>query len=497
MTQWNQMPHLFCHRSGRMTLLLAVVGIGLVAVAAIGTSHQLLAAESQPDDTNAVEVPPQDSTAAHSQHGDPIAPVLLGVVIIILAARVGGHFMEVIGQPAVLGELIVGVIIGNLSLAGFHQLEFLKVDYTHHHYIDLLDYQHFAGVSIDHLSRLGVILLLFQVGLESSVAQMRSVGVTALLVAVIGVIVPAALGWGCGMIMLPDRQWPVHMFLGAALCATSVGITARVFQDLGHSTTKVAQIVLGAAVIDDVLGLLILAIAQGVITSMNPTAGGGEAQFGLLQLAIIVGKAVGFLAAALLLGQFISRPLFKVASYLRGTGLLLVTALVICFAFSWVADAVGLATIVGAFAAGLILDKVHYRELISNKGEHHLEELIAPVASLLVPIFFVVMGIHVDLRSFADPSAMGLAAVITIAAIIGKQACALGISDSGVDRLSVGLGMIPRGEVGLIFAALGLQLSIGSERIVDATTYSAIVVMVIVTTMVTPPLLKWSLNRKR
>jgi Kef-type K+ transport system membrane component KefB len=248
------------------------------------------------------------------------------------------------------------------------------------------------------------------------------------------------------------------------------------------------------AVIDDVLGLVVLALAQGVIASLSIAATGGQSQSGIGELAIICGKALGFLAGAFFLGQFISRPLFYLASYLRGRGLLIISSLALCFAFAWAANAAGLATIVGAFAAGLILEKVHYRELLAKDQEQELEHLIRPLVSLFVPIFFVEMGVHVDLRSFADVSVLGLAAALTCVAVIGKQACGLGVVQRGVDRLTVGLGMIPRGEVGLIFAAIGLQLKIGEERIVKASTYSALVMMVIVTTLVTPPLLKWSIG---
>ncbi len=428
-------------------------------------------------------------------HTDPIAPVLISIVVIILAAKVFGHFFEIFGQPAVLGELIVGVIIGNLVLFGIDTFEFLKVDFSHFKEINIQDYRSLAGVTLEHLSRIGVILLLFEVGLETSVAEMRKVGLSALLVAVIGVILPIVLGWGCGIALLPDSHWTVHMFMGATLCATSVGITARVLRDLGRSTTKESRIILGAAVIDDVLGLVVLAVAQGIITTLNQQASGADVQFGFTELAVIFGKAFGFLLVALILGQFISRPLFKIACTLRGQGLLIIVALTICFMFSWAANAAGLATIVGAFAAGLILEKVHYRELKEKHGDHELEELIRPLASLLVPIFFVEMGLHVDLRSFSDPSVLLLGAALIVAAVIGKQACSLGVTEKGIDRISVGIGMIPRGEVGLIFAAIGLQLKIGSARIVDNNTYSALVVMVIVTTLVTPPLLKWSLSR--
>ena len=422
-------------------------------------------------------------------------PVLTGIVIIILAARVGGHVFERYGQPGVLGELVVGVILGNLSLAGIHGLDFLKVDYDQLDAVRMDNLWHCSGITIDQLSRIGVLLLLFQVGLETSVADLRRVGGSALLVAVLGVVAPMGLGWAVGAALLPGRPWAVPMFLGATLCATSVGITARVLRDLGRSTSPEARVILGAAVIDDVLGLVVLAMAQGVIASMAAAGSGSEPSFGAAELAIIVAKALGFLAAALLFGQYVSRTLFKAASVLHGSGLLIVTALALCFSFAWLAGEVGLAPIVGAFAAGLILERVQYRELAARAGQHELEELIRPLADLLVPVFFVMMGIQVDLRSVADPSALGLAAALIAAAVVGKQACALGVLGRGVDRLSVGLGMIPRGEVGLIFAAIGRQLRIGGERVVDGETFSALVIMVMVTTLVTPPLLKWSLGR--
>jgi len=439
----------------------------------------------------------EESGGASSAHGDPIAPVLLGIIVIILAARVGGHVFEAIHQPAVLGELMVGVIIGNLKLIGFDWFEFLKVEYTHHQSIDLFDYRILAGITIDNLSRIGVILLLFQVGLESSIGQMRRVGGSAFVVAVVGVIVPIALGWGFGHILLPEHHWAVHMFLGAALCATSVGITARVLQDLGQSQRRESQIVLGAAVIDDVLGLVVLALVSGVVDAMNQVAMGGESQFSIATIGIIVLKAAAFLTVALLLGQFISRPLFLVASYLRGRGLLVVSALAFCFLFAWAADMAGLATIVGAFAAGLVLEDTHYHELLEDDREHDLESLLRPLADLLVPIFFVEMGMHVDLLSFIQPKILMLAGGLSLIAIVGKLVCAFGVLEKGLDRLSVGIGMIPRGEVGLIFAAIGLRLHIGGEQVLDESTYSALVVMVIATTIVTPPLLKWSLDRRK
>ena len=214
------------------------------------------------------------------------------------------------------------------------------------------------------------------------------------------------------------------------------------------------------------------------------------------EIGLTLGKATIFLVGSLGLGVLISPKLFSLASKLRAPGVLLATGLAFCFVLSWLADKIGLAAIVGAFAAGLILEDLHNRGFV-DRGEHTLEELIRPVSSFLVPVFFVLMGMRTDLQSFAQPGVLWLACALTAAAILGKQACSLGVIGKGTDRLTVGIGMIPRGEVGLIFANIGLALAVGGERIVNQATFSAVVVMVIVTTMAAPPALKWSLTRKR
>ncbi len=414
----------------------------------------------------------QGSEAA--SHIDPVAGVVLSLAIILLGAKLGGHLATRIGQPSVLGELAMGVIIGNLSLFGITALDYLKTD-----------------PSIDMLSKLGVILLLFMVGLESTVAQMLQVGWSSFLVGVLGVIGPFVLGWGVGAWLLPEHSVYMHVYLGAALTATSVGITARVLKDLGRSQATESRIILGAAVIDDVLGLLILAVVAGIINAANV---GGAMSYG--DVAMTLFKATVFLVGSLAIGAKVAPMLFSLASKLQSQSVLLAAGLSFCFLLAWLASTIGLAPIVGAFAAGLILEDVHYREFV-ERGEHSLEHLVEPIASFLVPIFFVLMGMRTDLRSFADWGVLGLAAALCVAAIVGKQLAMLGVLEKGLDRLSVGLGMIPRGEVGLIFANIGLTLVLGGERIVDQSTFSAVVVMVIVTTVVTPPLLKWSLNRRR
>ena len=405
-------------------------------------------------------------------HGDPIAGLILALAIILTVAKLGGHLATRIGQPPVLGELAAGVVVGNLTLFGFHGLEYLKTD-----------------AAVDMMARLGVILLLFQVGLESTVNQMLKVGLSSFLVATIGVIGPFALGWGVGAWLLPQESVYAHVFLGATLTATSVGITARVLKDLGRSQTPEARIILGAAVIDDVQGLVILAVVTGTIAAANQ---GAALSYGAIGLVVL--KATAFLVGSLVLGVYLSPGLFTLASKLDASGVLLAVGLAFCFLTAWLANEIGLAPIVGAFAAGLVLEHLHYRNFMS-RGEQSLEQLVEPIASFLVPVFFVLMGVRTDLSVFGQPGVLSLATALTVAGILGKQLCGLGAVGRNLDRLSIGIGMIPRGEVGLIFANIGLTLTIAGEQVVNQAVFSAVVVMVIVTTVVTPPALKWSFTR--
>lgn len=415
---------------------------------------------------------PTFAAAEGSGQGDPIAGLILSLALILVTAKVSGHFAVVARQPPVLGELVGGVILGNLALGGFAGLEYLKTD-----------------TAIDMLARLGVILLLFQVGLESTVTQMLKVGLSSFMVATLGVVGPFVLGWGVGAWLLPGESIYAHIFLGATLTATSVGITARVLKDLGRSQSDEARIILGAAVIDDVQGLVILAVVSGIIAAANQ---GASLSYGAI--AVVLVKASLFLFGSLALGVYLSPRLFALASKLEASGVLLAVGLAFCFVLAWLADEIGLAPIVGAFAAGLVLEDLHYKDFV-DRGEHTLEHLVEPIASFLVPIFFVIMGVRTDLRVFGQPGVMGLAVTLTFAAILGKQLCALGVLGKGFDRLSIGIGMIPRGEVGLIFANMGLTLAIAGTPVVDQSVFSAVVVMVIATTVITPPALKWSFAR--
>ena len=417
----------------------------------------------------------EDNTVGHGLNPS----TLIGVAIMLVVAKVGGEVLERFGQPAVLGELLAGIILGNLVLFGFNGIEPLKTNDT-----------------IAALAELGVIILLFEVGLESDLREMVEVGSSSLLVAVLGVVAPFVLGWGVSAFFIPDEVRLVHIFIGATLCATSVGITARVFKDLGKLTTREARIILGAAVIDDVLGLLILGIVAGAIRAA--ASGTTLVTFDILVIAL---KAMLFLIVAIMAGHFLMPRLLRSAGRFESRGVLLTLSISFCLLLAWAAAKVGLAPIVGAFAAGLILDEVHYQPR-NGRAERHLDDLLQPVAAVLVPIFFVLMGLRVDLRLFTRVNILGFAFILTLVAILGKQICSLGVVERGIDRLTIGIGMIPRGEVGLIFASVGASLMLPtatgkSEPVVNSATFGAVVIMVIVTTLVTPLALKWSLSRIR
>ena len=416
-------------------------------------------------------------TGGSPTHGlDPA--VLIGIAVILTVGKIGGEIFERLKQPAVLGELLAGIVVGNVILRAFPQAEILRTNEI-----------------IYALAELGVIVLLFEVGLESDMKEMMEVGWSSLLVAVLGVIAPFFLGWAVAAYFIPDEAGLGHIFIGATLCATSVGITARVFKDLGKLATREARIILGAAVIDDVLGLLILAVVAGTIRAAS-----SGSVLSMTDVGLIAVKSLAFLVGSLAVGQFMVPRLLRGAARMATKGVLLTLALSFCFFLSWAAARVGLAPIVGAFAAGLVLDDVHFQPP-DGRRERDLAELLQPVSTALVPIFFVLMGLRVDLRVFGHSEILGFALVLTLVAIIGKQICSLGVLESGINRLAIGLGMIPRGEVGLIFAGIGASLMLPTESghlepVIGSATFGAVVIMVIITTLVTPLALKWSLGRK-
>lgn len=415
---------------------------------------------------------PLAAAAAGAGHGpDAVPVVLLTLAFVLVAAKLAGELLERLGQPAVLGELLVGIVLGNAVLFGGPDTSGLVSNET-----------------FTVLAELGAVLLLFHVGLESTPKEMLAVGGPAARVAVVGVVTPMLLGFAVGELVRPDESWMLHAFLGAMLAATSVGITARVLKDADALRSGFARIILGAAVIDDVLGLLVLAVVSGIIQA---AATGGVLSAGAI--AMIVVKAFVFLVGALFIGSYLSPRLFRGALALRSRGIVLSLSLGFCFLLSYLALRAGLAPIVGAFAAGLVLEEVHFEGQV-QRGEPPLHESLEPLIALLVPVFFVRMGMLVDVRSFASASVLGFAALLTVAAILGKLACAFA-TPKGMSGLTVGLGMMPRGEVGLIFAGIGAQLLLAGRPVIDSGTYAAAVFMVVATTMATPPLLLWSMRR--
>jgi Kef-type K+ transport system membrane component KefB len=430
---------------------------------------------------------PEVLAAGNSAHGDPIAPVLLALIAILGTAKIGSEIFERLSLPSVLGELLGGLILGNLVL--------LNPAWTFFEPLRTAVVQEHWAVVIDSLARLGVLILLFEVGLESTVQSMRKVGAPAILVASLGVIAPFLLGFATSWLFI--RELPpglasiangginlfyVHLFIGAVLSATSVGITARVFKDLNKLQTREAQIILGAAVVDDIMGLILLALVSGVVTA----AKNGQ-PLEVIAIIRLIGAALLFLGLSLVLGVLLIPRVMKQLARLRTAGIMLISSLLFAFVMADLAIAAGLAAIVGAFAAGLLLEDVHFRGF---REEIHLEQLIRPIATFLVPVFFVLMGIQVRLEMLVNWPVLGLAAGLTIAAVLGKQICGLGVMGKGLDRLTVGVGMIPRGEVGLIFASIGKEL-----EVIDDATFSAVIIMVMVTTLITPPLLQWTLAR--
>lgn len=413
------------------------------------------------------------ATAAAEHDPNAVPTVLLALAFAIVCAKLAGELVERLGQPAVLGELIIGVLAGNAALLGGPDLSALA-----------------SSETLTVMAELGAVLLLFHVGLESTPKEMMAVGGRAALVAVVGVVTPMLLGFAVGALMRPQEPWMLHAFLGAMLAATSVGITARVLKDAGALRAPFARIILGAAVIDDVLGLVVLAVVSGIITA---AATGAALSAG--SVVSIVAKALVFLIGALLVGSLISPRLFRGALALRSRGVVLALSLGFCFFLSYVALRAGLAPIVGAFAAGLVLEDVHFEGHV-QRGEPPLHESLEPLTALLVPVFFIRMGMLVDLGSFASASVLGFAALLTVAAVVGKLACGV-VAPKGVSRLTLGLGMMPRGEVGLIFAGIGARLVLAGRPVVDAGTYAGAVFMVVATTMLTPPLLLWSIRRKQ
>ncbi len=388
-----------------------------------------------------------------AETGLDLARLLLDLLIVIVVAKAAAELAERLRVPAVLGEILAGVLIGPSVLG----------------WVTLTDSR---GVSLSMLAEIGVLLLLLQVGMEMDLRELGKVGTASLSVAVVGVVVPFAAGFGVALAFGTSTNTAV--FIGAALTATSVGITARVFGDLRALATTEARVVLGAAVADDVLGLIILTVVVKVVT-------GGDV--GPVTILSTFGLAIGFLLVTGVVGVLgVPKLLDAVHRRAMSPATVTVVALAITIAFAELADAAKLAFIIGAFMAGLGLGRSQHHDRIARD--------LGAVGNIFIPVFFAQIGINADLDAMFEPSVLGLAAVLSIVAVIGKLASALGMFGARVDRLLIGLGMIPRGEVGLIFASIGL-----ANGVLDADQYGALILVVLVTTVMTPPLLRWRLGR--
>ena len=412
---------------------------------------------------------------ANGSAGDPMPQVALGLAVILGISMLGRELMKRKRQAAVLGLLLGGVFIGNLKAVGIPWFSFISTD-----------------LYIGMLASLGTNFIMFEAGVESSVGKMKEVGLRAAAVALAGATASILLGTLAARYLMPGAHPYVHWFTGVMIAATSVGVGAAVLGEEKMLKSKDGALILGAAIFDDVLIL----IALVVISDMIKAAGGGEA-LSHGAIAFIFFKAVGFLTVAILFGRWLSHHSFRLASKLQSDGVLLPVALLFCFTFSWLADQFGLAPMVGAFAAGLVLEDVHYRDLAQRKGEGDLDHLIKPIGMFLIPIFFVVVGSRVDLTVLMNMGALKMAVVLLVVALLGKMACGVGaIGDRDLDWRTVAAGMIPRGEVVVVVAAQGAkELMLGGKPVVSPDLFSATVIVVVATTMIAPPLLKRFLSR--
>lgn len=446
---------------------------------------------------------------ADSGHGDPYSRDLLAIAFLLLGAVTGSFLAKKLGQPRVLGELLIGMVVGSVlyysgdrvSISIRHQTEIDHIlhatdkhdswantvkyelakmdldDETKNRIASVLDDSDYEDVYMHSkyillFSSIGVLLLLFMVGLEVRIEDMLKLGKVSFSVAFLGVLFPFLLGYLITSILMPNVGDNTAIFIGATLAATSIGITARVFKDGNVLHLKEAKLVLGAAVIDDILGLVLLAIVTGVVTT-------GSLAF--FDVALIMFKAVLFLLFIYFLEVKLLKKAINGFSKIAGKKTFLYFPFVLLMLLAYTADAIGLATIVGAFCAGLVLRKSYFDDI---KLKHQsIEDLISPIEGIFAPVFFVMMGFQVDLAAFLDWKVLSLGLIITLVAIIGKVAAGFFIG-KGYNKLLVGVGLIPRGEVGLIFASIGKAIGV-----LDSHLFAVVIVVVILTTLITPPLL--------
>lgn len=388
-----------------------------------------------------------------------IFDMMLKLIVILFAAKLAGYLFDRIKQPRVLGELLVGVLLGP-SLFGF---------ITGHEEILLF------------LSEVGVIILLFLVGLESNIHELLKSGKSALAVAVIGVASPILLALPY-LIYVEALDMTTAFFIGATLTATSVGVTMRVLSEMNKITSLEGKVILGAAVIDDILGLILLSVLVGISET-------GSVE--IMNVATTIVMAVVFLAATILIGMKLEEPILRLIKHLKVKRTFVVTSVIFALILGYLAQSIGLAAIVGAFAAGLILEREEHKEHIMKKTE--------VIGDVFTPIFFVMAGVAVNVTTI-NIDLLPMAGILFVIALVGKVVAGFGAFGGNISKKAVGVGMIPRGEVGLIFAAFGLSSGLlvkgmGSELAAQGV-YSVLVVVVMLTTLVTPPILKKLMENK-
>lgn len=370
--------------------------------------------------------------------------IVLSLLIAFLAAKLGGELFARLGQPEVVGELVAGIVAGPAALGLIH-----------------------PNATLTTVSTMGVIVLMFTVGLETRAPELFRVGRTAAAVAVLGVIVPFAAGYGFAAAYGFAR--PEALFVATALVATSVGVTARVLADKGLITSRSARIILAAAVVDDILGMLVLTVVNEVATGRAPSAA---------HLAVVAVEVVAFVAFEVLLAPRLVRRHGHLLDRSRIPNAALVVSIVLMLALAALSEAIGLAAIVGAFFAGMMLADTPER--------HRLDHSMRPLSAWLVPYFFVMAGAQVDIRSLAAPAVLVpgliLAVVATLSKVIG---CGVGAIGEGRDvALAIGVGMVPRGEVGIVVVSAGLAAGVVTQPV-----YAMVVLMVALTTLIAPPFL--------
>lgn len=394
---------------------------------------------------------------------DPANNVLLAVAIIIIAAKIGEELARRAGFPVVLGELLMGILLGNVYLfSGWPFFNFLKT-------------MSFLKIVGDF----GAIILLFNVGLNTNLRGLLRVGLSASLIAIAGVITPAGLGYLACRFLLPEAPTYTHLFMAVTLCATSIALTVRVFEELGKLNTLEARLVIGAAIIDDILALLALGIMSGLVFT---------GQLAVQNILITVGLVVLFLSSILVPTLIYGRSLGDFATKKFPESLKVFVVVVVCLLFAFLAESIGLATIVGAFAAGLLLGDIRLKDDVGM--ERSMDDFLQPAYWIFVPIFFVLVGSQVRLESFLDKTALLVGGAITVAGVSGKLVCGLCVVERGVNRLAVSLGMVPRTEIALILASIGKSVGAISDSL-----FSAVIIFVAFSATVAPPLLKLVLSR--